>query len=39
MPSIAPALPDDAIVYLVLDDFGERLGRAWSETDDESAAR
>jgi hypothetical protein len=28
-PSIAPALPDDMDVYLVLDDFGERLGRAW----------
>jgi hypothetical protein len=23
--------------YLVLDDFGERLGRAWRETDEESA--
>jgi hypothetical protein len=31
-PSIAPALPDDIDVYLVLDDFGERLGRAWRET-------
>jgi hypothetical protein len=30
-----PALPDDVDVYLVLDDFGERLGRAWRETDEE----
>ena len=34
MPSIAPALPDDVNVYLVLDDFGGRLGRAWRETDE-----
>ena len=39
MPSIAPALPDDRDVYLVLDDFGGRLGRAWRETDEESAER
>jgi len=39
MPSIAPALPDDRDVYLVLDDFGGRLGRTWRETDDESAER
>jgi hypothetical protein len=38
-PSIAPALPDDVDVYLVLDDFGERLGRAWRETDEESTDR
>lgn len=38
-PSIAPTLPDDVDVYLVLDDFGGRLGRAWRETDEESAAR
>ena len=25
-PSIAPPLPDDRDVYLVLDDFGGRLG-------------
>ena len=35
MPSIAPSSPDDVNVYLVLDDFGERLGRAWRETDEE----
>lgn len=38
-PSIASALPDDVDVYLVLDDFGGRLGRAWRETDEESADR
>jgi hypothetical protein len=38
-PSISPAQPDDRDVYLVLDDFGERLGRAWRETDEESADR
>ena len=39
MSSIAPTLPDDRDVYLVLDDFGELLGRAWRETDEESADR
>ena len=34
--STSPALPDDRDVYLVLNDFGERLGRAWRETDEES---
>jgi hypothetical protein len=34
-PSITPALPGDHDVYLVFDDFGERLGRAWRETDEE----
>ena len=29
-PSIVPT--DDQSVYLVLDDFGGRLGRAWPET-------
>ena len=38
-PSIAPALPDHADVYLVLDDFGGRLGRAWREIDDERTDR
>jgi len=38
-PSIFPALPDDRDVYLVLDDFGERLGRAWRETDEERTDR
>ena len=32
LSSIAPDLPDDVDVYLVLDDFGERLGRAWRES-------
>jgi hypothetical protein len=39
MPSIAPALPDDRDVYLVLDDFGGRLGRAWRETDEDQTDR
>jgi hypothetical protein len=39
MPSIAPSSPDDVDVYLVLDDFGERLGRAWRETDEERTDR
>ena len=38
-PSIAPALPDDVNVYLVLDDFGGRLGRAWREIDEERSDR
>ena len=39
MPSIAPALPDDRVVYLVLDDFGGRHGRAWRETDEDQTDR
>jgi hypothetical protein len=39
MPSIAAGLPDDVDVYLVLDDFGGRLGRAWRETDEERTDR
>jgi hypothetical protein len=39
MPSIAPSSPDDVDVHLVLDDFGERLSRAWRETDEERADR
>ena len=39
MSSIAPALPDDRDVYLVLDDFGGRLGRAWRETDEDRTDR
>jgi hypothetical protein len=38
-PSIAPTSPDDVDVYLVLDDFGERMGRAWRETDEERSDR
>jgi hypothetical protein len=38
-PSIAPALPDDRDIYLVLDDFGDQLGRAWRETDEEDTDR
>jgi len=37
-PSIVPdALDRD--VYLVLDDFGERLGRSWRETDEADTDR
>jgi hypothetical protein len=38
-PSISPALPDDRDVYLVLDDFGAWLGRAWRETDEDRTDR
>jgi hypothetical protein len=38
VPSIAAVLPDDHDIYLVLDDFGGRLGRAWRETDEEHTA-
>jgi hypothetical protein len=38
-PSIAPVPPDDFDVYLVLDDFGLRLGRAWRETNEERTDR
>jgi hypothetical protein len=31
-PSITPASPDDRELYLVLDDFGGKLGKAWRET-------
>ena len=37
-PSIVPdALDRD--VYFVLDDFGERLGRSWRETDEADTDR
>jgi hypothetical protein len=37
-PSIVPdALDRD--VYLVLDDFGDRLGRSWCETDEADTGR
>jgi len=39
MFSISPTLPDDVDVYLVLDDFGERMGRAWRETGEERIDR
>jgi hypothetical protein len=32
--SISPAAPDDRDIYLVLEDFGEELGRAWPEVDE-----
>ena len=37
-PSIVPD-QDDRDVYLVLDDFDDRLGRVWPETDEERADR
>jgi hypothetical protein len=41
MPGSRSIVPetDDRDVYLVLDDFGGRLGRAWRETDEESTDR
>ena len=38
-PPLAAGLPDDVDVCLVLDDFGERLGRAWRESDEERSDR
>jgi hypothetical protein len=38
-PSIAAERPGDVDVYLVLDDFGGRLGRVWRETDEERTDR
>ena len=38
-PSIAPHHGPDQDTYLVLDDFGGRLGWAWRETDADSADR
>jgi hypothetical protein len=37
-PSIVPD-PDDRDIYLVLDDFGGHLGRAWLEADEERTDR
>jgi hypothetical protein len=37
-PSIVP-LEANQDTYLVLDDFGGRLGRAWRETDEEDSDR
>jgi hypothetical protein len=33
-PPLAPASDDQQTVYLVLDNFGGRLGRSWRETDE-----
>jgi hypothetical protein len=38
-PSISPSSPDDRDVYLVLDDFGQRIGRSWREMDEERTDR
>jgi hypothetical protein len=37
-PSIVPD-PDDRDVYLVLDEFEGRIGRAWRETDEDRTDR
>jgi hypothetical protein len=37
--SIAAHQPDDVDVYLVLNDFGARLGRAWCEAGEERTDR
>jgi hypothetical protein len=37
-PSIVPD-PDDRDIYLVLDQFGGQLGRAWRETDENRTER
>jgi hypothetical protein len=39
LPLIAPALPDGINVYLVLDDFGGHLGRAWRESGEDRTDR
>jgi hypothetical protein len=38
-PSITPPAPDDVDVYIVLDDFGGKLGRAWRESPEDRADR
>jgi hypothetical protein len=39
IPSIAARQPEDVDVYLVLNDFGTRLGRAWCEASEERTDR
>jgi hypothetical protein len=39
IPSIVPHAPADRDVYLVLDDFGGRLGRGWREPDEQDTDR
>jgi hypothetical protein len=39
VPSIAASLPVGQDVYLVLDDFGASLGRAWRETNEDRTDR
>ena len=36
-PPLAPKLTDDVTVHIVLNDFGEKLGRAFLETDEAEA--
>ena len=38
-PSIAPLSPDNVDVYMVLDDYGGRMGRVWPEVDEERTDR
>jgi hypothetical protein len=37
--AIAPSAPYDTDIYLVLDNFGGRLGQAWRETPEERTER
>jgi hypothetical protein len=37
--SHSPSIVPDEDIYLVLDDFGPSLGRAWRETDEAGAGR
>jgi hypothetical protein len=37
-PPLVPASDDQQTVYLVLDNFGGRLGRSWRETGEERAS-
>ena len=37
--SCSPSIVPDEDIYLVLDDFGPSLGRAWRETDEAGANR
>jgi hypothetical protein len=38
-PPLAPASEDQQTVYLVLDNFGGRMGRSWRETDEDRTSR
>src|SRR4051812_12049436 len=39
MPSTVFSPPNDHDIYLVLDDFGKRLGKAWREINEERTDR
>ena len=36
-PPLAPKLTDNVTIHIVLNDFGEKLGRAFLETDEAEA--